>query len=63
MTWKEMKEKVEVALVEAGQTEDIEIDYMDFSGSGGFGGPPEVYVHEGRDLMKRGTGKWTLTVQ
>ena len=62
MTWKEMKEKVDAAVVEAGQTEDIEIDYTDFS-SCGFGGPPEVYVHEDLDLMKRGTGHWQLTVQ
>ena len=62
MTWKELKAKVDDALVESGQTEDIDIDYMDFTASG-WGGPPEVYVHEDLDLMKRGTGRWTLTVQ
>jgi hypothetical protein len=62
MTWKELKQMVESALDKAGQTEDIEIDYMDFTPSG-WGGSPEVYVHEKLDLMKRGTGKWRLTVQ
>jgi len=58
MTWAELKAMVEKELEEKGQTEDIEIDYMDFNGSDSH---TEVFVSEeifcGRNLG------WSLTVQ
>lgn len=60
MTWAELKAKVEKALEEKGQTEDIEIDYMDFNGSSSH---VEAFVIEEFNFTCTKSLGWSLTVQ
>ena len=59
MTWAELKAMVEKELEEKGQTEDIEIEYMDFNGGDSHVG---AFVIEEFILTGKSIG-WTLTVQ
>lgn len=58
MTWRELKIMVEKELTKKGQSEDIEIDYMDFNGA--HGGVHALVVEE-RSIS--GQHWWSLTVQ
>ena len=42
MTWREFKSKVDSAILEAGETEAVEIEYID---TGGFPDKVDIFVH------------------
>ena len=61
MTWHEFKSKVDGAILDAGVTEAVEIEYID---TGSFPGNVDIYVYPFESCIQP-PGKWktTLVVQ